>query len=44
MLCVLGLDQNNMFQQLLFNWIYVQKSKDKLALAIITWQAHTRTK
>ena len=36
MLCVLGLDQNNMFQQLLFNWIYVQKSKDKLALAIIT--------
>ena len=36
MLCIVGFGQNNMFQQLLFNWIFVQKSKDKLALSIIT--------
>jgi hypothetical protein len=36
MLCVVGLGQNNMFQELLFNRIFVQKGKDKLALSIIT--------
>jgi hypothetical protein len=35
-LCVVGLGQNNMFQQLFFDRIFVQKGKDKLALAIIT--------
>jgi hypothetical protein len=36
MLCVVRLGQNNMFKQLLFNRIFIQKGKDKLALAIIT--------
>jgi hypothetical protein len=36
MLCVVCLGQNNMFQELLFNRIFVQKGKDKLALSIIT--------
>lgn len=43
MLCIVGFGQNNMFQQLLFNWIFVQKSKDKLALSIITREVHTQT-
>ena len=43
MLCVVSLGRNNMFQQLLFNWIYVQKNKDILALVFITSQAHTCT-